>query len=193
MTTAAQGVQKALARAGASVIAIAEMSADDLLAQMTDEQKTALSASIAPPAPKADVKPGDDQPDDAKEAEAKKGKEADASAASAADPRVKVVAAAVASDDACKGKADLALLMLADDDYATLSAAGIVKLLGKSTIGAEASGDAEAAARAEMKAALAETTNSGIEANGGGKPDKKQAARSAWDNVLASMNPTKAA
>lgn len=201
MTTAAQGVQKALARAGSSVLAIAEMTADDLIAQMTDDQKTALAATLAPAAsaempPKKKEGCSEDGDDDDKEGDSDPGmkdksKCSDEGAAKAADPRVKAVAAAVADDDACKGKADLALSMLADDDFASLSASGIVKLLGKAPAHAQAEPvDPEAAARAEMKAALSNSKNSDIDPNGGASGSKAKA--DPWGTVIAEMNKNKA-
>lgn len=201
MTTAAQGVQKALARAGSSVVAIAEMTAADLIAAMNDDQKAELAASLAPAAnaempPKKKEGCSEDGDEDDKEGDSDPGmkdkpKCSDEGTAKAADPRVKAVATAVATDDACKGKADLALSMLADDDFASLSASGIVKLLGKSPATAQvATADPEAAARAEMKAALSNSKNSDIDPNGGASGSKAKA--SPWDRVIAEMNPNKA-
>lgn len=200
MTTAAQGVQKALARAGSSVIAIAEMTADDLMAQMTDDQKTTIAASLAPAAsaempPKKKEGCSEDGDEDDKEGDADpemKGQEAsNAAPALAADPRIKAVAKAVETDDACKGKADLALSMLADDDYAGLSASGIVKLLGKAPASSQAaSSDPEASERAAMKAALSANQNSNVDPNGGGnKGGKPSAGANVWDLAAASNNP----
>lgn len=201
MTTAAKGVQKALARAGSSVLAIAEMTAEDLIAQMTDDQKAGISAALAPAGNAAEHKepdqmepdgdPDDENCEDGDKTAAKK-KPACDDGASAADPRVKAVAAAVAKDPACKGKADLALSMLADDDYAALSASGIIKLLGKTPASSASDTDPEAAARAEMKAALDETKNSSADANSGGGTDKAKASAGAWDRVYADLSPNKA-
>lgn len=203
MTDASKGLRKALARSGASVVAIAEMQASDLLAELSEEQKTALAAELAPaaaagaaPAAGAAAAAGgegeDDEPGDEDEEEAPP-----PAAASGAAPkadasersRVKAVAKAVAEDETCKGKADLALQMLADDDFAGLNAAAMVKLLGKQTVAAAA--DDEAGARAEMKRALAETTNSGIDASSGGKGGGNSAGASAsvWDKAIASVFP----
>lgn len=51
---------------------------------------------------------------------------------------------------------------------------------------------AEAAARAEMKAALDETKNSSADANSGGGTDKAKASAGAWDRVYADLSPNKA-
>lgn len=200
MTEADKGIQKALARVGDTVRAIGELSADALLAELNDEQKAELSAKL-PAAAAAETMPKkdgncsedgdeDDAGGDSDPMEKPKGKAA--VEAPKADARVAAVAAAVANDESCKGKADLALQMLADDDYAGLSASGIVKLLGKSSA-SSAEADPEAAARAEMKAALAETTNSNAAATSGNAPDKAQSAIAPWDKVIAGMNPSKAA
>ncbi len=205
MTAATKGVQKALARAGASVVAIAEMTTEDLIAQMNDDQKASLVAALAPAADPAkgakaadhkepDQMEPDDDEDDGKckdKSGAKKKPACEDGGAKASDPRVKAVAAAVASDDACKGKADLALAMLADDDYAGLSASGIVKLLGKQPASGASATDPEAAARAEMQAAIADNRNSNVDANGGGSPggDKKADASAVWARARANVYP----
>lgn len=205
MAVASIGLQKALARAGGSVIAIAEMQTSDLLAQMTDDQKADLAAQLAPTAAAsadAAMKPGkencsEDGDDDDKgsdsdpEMDGKKKKGSEASADASATARVKAVALAVANDDTCKGKADLALAMLADDDFNGLNASGLVKLLGKTPATSSASVlagvDTEAAARAEMQAAIAEGSNSEIDADAGGKPSTAANATAVWDRVIARM------
>lgn len=203
MTGASTGLQKALARAGSSVIAIAEMQTDDLLAQMTDEQKAALAATLAPTAAasaEAEMKPGkekgsedgddDDKDGDSDPEDKMEGK--DGASANASTDRVKAVAAAVATDPNCKGKAELALSMLADDDFAGLSASGLVKLLGKAPATTSASAaagvDPEAAARAEMRAAIDETGNSNIDAGNGGAGAGKANHTSGWAKATARVN-----
>lgn len=206
MTTAQNGLAKALARGSSGeVIALAELPVADLLASLSDEQKAEISASLSPPAPKsaaAHPEPDDNEPDgDPDDSMCPKCKEPMkdgkcskcSNAAEASDNRVKVVAAAVATDDACKGKAGLALQMLADDDFAELSGNALVKLIGKTaTEGAEASGaDPEAAARDEMKAALAAQGNSSVDANGGGAPKAGSEANTSamWDHAIKLNNP----
>lgn len=211
MTGASTGLQKALARAGSSVLAISEMQTDDLLAQMTDEQKAALAATLAPQAEasaNAEMTPGKencsedgDNDDEGGDTDPemgngkKKGSEANADASASTD-RVKAVAHAVATDPNCNGKADLALAMLADDDFAGLSASGLVKLLGKTSATTSASAsagvDADDAARSEMRAAINETGNSNIDANDGAKPSTAANATAIWDRVIARMPGTAA-
>lgn len=197
MTEAPAGLRKALARAGSSVVSIAEMQTEDLLAEMSDEQKAALAAQIAPAAASDDAgmkpkKNGADEhgEDDEGEDGAAPGSEAAAvplNSNASVHERVKAVAAAVESDDACKGKAALALSLLADDDYAGLSASGIVKLLGKSGVGAAAAGDPDQSARAAMLAALSETTNSDIDADAPGKASSAARAASIWDSAISKL------
>ncbi len=194
MTTAQNGLAKALARsASGDVIALAEMSAADLMAGMTDDQKADLAASLAPPTTNADDSAAGDMPSKKKEGcsddedDDDKGGDSDPMA-NAADDRVKIVAAAVAGDDACKGKADLALSMLADDDFAGLSGNALVKLIGKTPVeGASASSaDLEAGARAAMKDALAQQGNSKIDAGGSAsKSSETAAAASVWGTAIA--------
>ena len=104
--------------------------------------------------------------------------------------RIQIVADAVANDPACKGKAQQALNMLADDAYAKVSGKGVVKLLkaGASADAPTAQSVAEArdkAMRAEMKAAIFSTGNSGIAPDGGGA---SRAANRGWPRVIADMN-----
>lgn len=106
-----------------------------------------------------------------------------AKAIDARDPlaRAKIVAAAVANAPACKGKASQALALLADDELADLPGSAIVKMLSSSP---SKSGDPEAAARAEMKAALARQGNSQISAFGGsGSTNGTQSAAAVWDQA----------
>jgi len=204
MTGASKGLQKALARAGSSVLAIAEMQPKDLLAEMSDEQKAALATELAPYAVASDdagLKPEDKAgeygdydvegyiPEMGKD---KKKKGSEASADASATARVKAVALAVATDDNCKGKADLALSMLADDDFNGLSASGLVKLLGKTpattSTSASSGVDAEEAARAEMRSVIASTSNSNIDANAGGNPSGAVNHSAGWAKATARVN-----
>lgn len=117
---------------------------------------------------------------------------ATATKASTSQPqdRVKFVANAVATDPACKGKAATAIKMLADPDYANVSASGIVKLL-KAGASAEAptaqsvADRRDKAMRAEMKAAINTTGNSKIAPDGGRAGG---AANHGWSRVIADMN-----
>lgn len=200
MTTASKGLAAALGRAAnGAVVALAEMSTEDLMASLSDDQKIALSAGINTTIPAAsgakdpesepnETEP-DSDPDDGKcqkcgdpMKDGKCAKCAPDSKASASDDRVKAVAAAVASDPACKGKAELALSMLADDDFASLSASGLVKLLGKTAApqSSVSEGGDEASALAAMQAALAETGNSNIETGSSASQSKEASAASVW-------------
>jgi hypothetical protein len=199
MTTASTGLAKALGRsASGEVIAIAEMSATDLLASATDEQKAELAAALTPTAAAADDMPpkkkdgcSEDGDEDEASAESEDGQQAAAAPLStnaSVHERVKAVAAAVATDETCKGKAGLALDLLADDEFAGLSASGIIKMLGKGSA-SEAEADPEAGARAEMKSALASQNNSGIEANGGTKQADQAGTAAVWDKAIARVFP----
>ena len=196
MTTASLGLAAALARTSSgAVLALAELSADELMAQLSDEQKAGLSAALPAAAVAEDMpfkKEGcsedGDEDDIGEDSDPAMKPKSEASA-----DRVKAVAAAVENDPACKGKAELALSMLADDDYAGLSASGLVKLLGKTPVpaGSNASdADTEAAARAAMQEAIAETGNSKIDAsNGGASPTQASNASALWDRAIALNNP----
>lgn len=206
MTTASKGLAAALGRsASGTVVAIADMTAADLMASLGDEQKASLAAALTPPPAAADGASAEDMPPKKKDGCSEDGDEDDEGGdsdpamkpkkgAEASTDRVKAVAAAVANDPACKGKAELALSMLADDDFAGLSASGIVKLLGKTPVpGASADdADADAAARAEMQAALAETTNSNIDANVPPAGSAQANSTSVWDKAIARVCPSPA-
>jgi len=204
MITASQGLGKALARVGGGVVAFSEMPVADILANLSDEQRAELAASVAPPAPVAgaaghaepDGNEPDGDPDDSKCSTCKEpmkdGKcakcapDSNASEASAT-ARIKAVAAAVATDDACKGKADLALGMLADDDYAALSASGIVKLLSKQPASASTRDGEEDDGRA-MLAAMREGAQADL-GQGGATPANAAAAENhGWGSAVAKAN-----
>lgn len=193
MTTAQTGLAKALARsASGEVIALAELSGEDLMASLSDDQKASLSAALTPPpAPDAKVadpdgmKPGDDDED--ADCKGSKKPKVDDEGANASDGRVKAVAAAVAADGPCQGKTSLALEMLADDDFAGLNADALIKLIGKTPVDGANAADADAAARAEMKAALKQSNNSNIDAGSSPAP-KKTSGASVWDDAAKINN-----
>lgn len=199
MTTASKGLAAALARTSSgAVLALAELSADELMAQLSDEQKAGLSAALPAPAPSASAEDMPSKKDNCSEDgdEDDLGEDSDPAPkpkSEASTDRVKAVASAVENDPACKSKAELALSMLADDDYAGLSASGLVKLLGKTPVpgGSNASdADTDAAARAAMQEAIAETGNSKIDAsNGGASPTQASNASALWDRAIALNNP----
>lgn len=183
MTEASKGLRQALARgASGSVVALAEMSIEDIMAGLSDDQKASLQAAAAPvmntanaagdpePDPNDPNEPGEGEKcskcsEPMKDGKCQKCSPDSSASASAADgvalqsnasihERVKAVATAVASDESCKGKADLALAMLADDDFASLSASGIVKLLGKASTSGSQANDPDAVAGAAMLDAM---------------------------------------
>ena len=198
----AESKRLAAHRAAAPAVSAEETNPDVLLAGFNEEQMKAVEAHFAS---KAEMKPkencsedgddddkgGDSDPEDKMEGK-------DGASANASTDRVKAVAAAVATDPNCKGKADLALSMLADDDFAGLNASGLVKLLGKTpaTSSASAAADADdksdAAARAAMLAAIDEAGNSNIDANAGGKPSGAANATAIWDRAIAKLPGSKA-
>lgn len=186
MTNATTGLHRALGRAAtAAAEAIADMKPDDLLAHMSDDQKAAMSAHFTPAAAK-----GGDGADGNGGAPAEDDDGADdqgSPAAAACDPRAKVLAKAVATTDACKGKADAALNLLADDDFASLSASALIKMVAA----APASSNPEDAARAEMRAALSEGRNSNIDADAGKGAGNGKTAEAAgiWDRATARVFP----
>lgn len=202
MTDATRGLRAALTRgASGNVIALAEMEADDILAGLSDEQKTALGAKLsAGPAPEAPAPAakGDAEPDPADENEPGEGEDpedkrndgmpdGEAAAHASERARVKAVAKAVAEDETCKGKAELALAMLADDDFAGLNAAAMVKMIGKQQVASDA--DPDAAARAEMKDAIRSASNSNVDAGGAPQKGKGESSAALWDAAIEANNP----
>lgn len=174
MTEASLGLRKALARNAG----VQKLTAEELLAQMSDEQKTTLAASLAPaPAPAASASDDGDEDDlenmeDGKKKPKSKKKDDeymdDDAKAKAATER----AVAVMSSEHATGRTKLAADLLANDK---LSADEIISILSASA--PATTPDPEAAARAEMQAALEANGNSEIEANDGGvsKPEAKSA------------------
>lgn len=210
MTEASTGLRKALARAGSSVVAIAEMQATDILANLTDEQRTELAASLAPQAAQppassaSDTPDPKDEPDDSKcskcseakkdgkcaKCDAEANANASAGASASANDRVKAVAAAVASDESCKGKADIALAMLADDDFADLSASAIIKLVGKTNAPTASGDDGENGSKAMMDAIKAQQN-----ANLGSSAESHVAtpvANHGWNDIHAEIRDRRA-
>lgn len=102
---------------------------------------------------------------------------------------------AVIGSEHYAGREKLAATLLASD----LTADAIVGALGDAPKAAPETAAlteeqkkeaAEAAAREEMKAALGQGKNSGIDANGGGKGKEKKAdSGSVWDKAIALNNP----
>lgn len=211
MSNAQTGLRNALARgASGSVLAIGEMSASDILAGMNDDQKVAMAAAFAQAGassssasvgaassdPEPDPNDGDEPAEGDKCSECsepmKDGKcqkcspDSKASASAGERDRIKAVAAAVETDAACSGKAGLALAMLADDDFASLSASGIVKLLGKTPLPGASTEDPEAAAGAAMFAAMKALGNPDT-GNASTSAQPQQQANHGWDKIHAEI------
>lgn len=86
------------------------------------------------------------------------------------------------------GREKLAATLLGNEN---LSADDIITALAAAPAATtEANANAsEDAAREEMRNALGQDQNSGIEANGGGAPSKSEAASSVWDKAIAKTFP----
>lgn len=106
--------------------------------------------------------------------------------------RVKIVAAAVANDENCKGKAALAISMLADNDYAGLNGAALVKIIAMTPVAGQSSTSAADAARADMRAAIAENTGYSFEPSRASAVGSQRAAASVWDKAIANLPPAAA-
>ena len=196
MTTAQTGLAKALARsASGEVIALAELSADDLKASLSAEQIAALQAAPAPAAAADDMPPkkkdgcSDDEDEDDvggdKDMAGKPGSKAEENSASA-DTGTQRALAVMASEHFA-GRESLAATLLANEK---LSADEIVGILSASATAAPAlAGDDEATARAAMKEAIAETGNSNVDA-GAAPAAKPNNSASVWDQASKINNLT---
>lgn len=183
MTNAAQGARAALARsASGAVIALSEMATDDILAGLNDDQKAQLGAKLTPAAAAMPATPGDepddptDPVDNEDEEEMKNGKPMNDCKASAAHDRIK----AVAASDAAKSNPAAALAILADDDYADLNAAAVVKMVGLA--GAPSASSDDDIGR-QMLANMA-STNPDL---GNGNDQPLQEANHGWDDIHAEI------
>ncbi len=189
MTEASAGLRKALARnAGVS-----KLSNDELLAAMSDEQKAAIAAALAPvanaaaetPAPTAAA--GDDEDEDdtpmgdkkkSKDKEKEYMSESEAAAKGATDR-----ALAVMSSEHFAGNQAAATKLLAKEQ---LSADEIIGLLADLNPPAANAADPEDAARAEMQAALKAAGKSEVEANNGGTT-AASASSNIWEKTYAKL------
>lgn len=187
MTEASTGLRKALARKAG----VSQLTTEDLLAQLSDDQKAGLAAALSPAANAGDTpkKATDDEDEDDMETEGdgtKKPKSEkkddeymdDEAKAKAATER----AVAVMSNEHAQGRMDAAKMLLANDK---LSADEIVTILASTAPTTTA--DPEAAARKEMQDALAETGAPEIEANDGGASKPKANSAGVWDAAYAKV------
>lgn len=183
MTEASAGLRKALARKAG----VSKMKIDELLAEMSDEQKTALAAALAPVAGAKDMPPkmhGEDEEDESEMGDKPKSKnddeeymDEDAKAKAATERAV-----AVLSHEHVQGRMDVAKGLLANEK---LSADEIISVLAAAAPPKPA--DPEAAARDEMKAVLKETGAPEIEANNGGSVPSAGGSASIWDKTYAKL------
>lgn len=185
MTTAATGLRLS---ASAPALAIADMKLDDILAQMSDDQRTALAATLVPGAAAKDGKPKDaDAGDDADKDDAgmtddekaakKKDKMADSETEAAAEARgfaaATARAVAVMSSEHFEGRAAQAVKLLGN---AKLDANEIVTMLADMPDGTGASMlDAIRGKNPDL--------GTGSDANGGGAP--ATAANHGWAAIHA--------
>lgn len=199
MTEASTGLRKALARKAG----VSQLTPEELLAQMSDDQKAAIAASLAPaasasaPAATAgDMPPKKDGEDEADDAEAgdgeKKPKSKDKDDEKYMDEDAKAKAAtaravAVMSSEHVAGRTKLAADLLANEKLSADEIIGILSASAPAT-----STDPEDAARADMQAALKAAGKSGIEANDGGVVTPA-AASSVWEKTYAKLGLAKPA
>ena len=183
MTEASAGLRKALARKAG----VSKLTTEELLAEMTDEQKAEMAAAFAPAAVVKDMPPKKDGEDEEDESEMgdkpKSEKEKDEHMGD--DDKAKASAEraiAVLSHEHAQGRMDVAKTLLANDK---LSADDIIKVLAIAAPAAPA--DPEAAAREEMKSVLKETGAPEIEANNGGASPSSGDSASIWDKTYAKL------
>lgn len=180
MTDARTGLRSKLARNAG----ISQLTTEELIAQMTDEQKTAIAASLAPaPAPAAKAEAMEPEGDEEEGEDGKKmmpkskgegdddmGDE-DAKAKAATERAV-----AVMSSEHAVGRMEQAGKLLANDKLSADEIISVLSVAASSTTPA----DPEAAARADMQAALKENANTVIEANDGGGQKPASKAADVW-------------
>lgn len=197
MTTAQTGLAAALARsASGSVMALAEMTATDILASLSDEQRTALAAKFAPQAAAESVPPkkencsedGDEDDKDGDSDPGMKGKDKAEASQGDAFAQVNARFQTVLASDEYKGREQLAHTLLGN---ASLSADAILAALAAAPSPTVNAGTADDAALAEMRAAIASTGNSNIDANAPA-PGAAAKAASVWDTALAKVSPNSA-
>jgi hypothetical protein len=191
MTGASEGLRKALVRGQkGSVLTLPEMSTEELLAQMTDDQKTALAASLNPAAagdmPK---KTGDYEDEDEMEDGNKKPKSKDkkddenmddkASAAKAATDR----SLAVMASEHFAGREKLAATLLGS----SMSSDEIITALAAAPKGTSADADPDSdedKARANLRKELA-ANQPGLTGNDG--DDLTAEANYGWADIHAEI------
>lgn len=199
MAGASNGLQKALTRAGASVVAIAEMTADDLIAQMTDEQRAAMAATLAPKAG-ADATAGGAPAKPAKEGEGEQGEDgADGEASDAGDKPNKNKGSEASAAAIAKARAEgfragsaRAAEVIGHDSF---SAAAAVKLLGNAKLDAmsadeigELMGEQPDAGAREMLGALRGDKTPPLGSGGNADDGKGKADVAAgWGKATAKM------
>lgn len=183
MTNALDGLRASLARVKGGVVALGEMNVGDILANLSDEQRASLAAELAPTDEVEESEAEASEDAGSEEGEGASGsQEQSGSQQASAHDRIKAVAGAAD----VKGKEAVALALLADDELTGLSAAAIVRLVGQAGAAA-ASG--EDAALAEMRAALATSSNSNIDAEAGRSTSTKDVqAQSVWGSAIARVH-----
>lgn len=182
MTEASAGLRKALARKAG----VSKLTPDELLAEMSDEQKIALAASLTPAANAAEAMEPEEDEEEMEDGKKKpKTMKKDKNMDEDEDMKAKAAtdrAIAVLSHEHAQGRMDVATGLLANDK---LSADEIITVLA--AMDPAEKPDPEAAARAEMQAALNDNANSEIEANDGAAPKTKANAANVWDAAYAKV------
>ncbi|QZH75366.1 MAG: hypothetical protein JY451_01700 [Erythrobacter sp.] len=146
-----------LVRHNGSIVTLSELSADEIGAAMNDEQREAFAQECGVSMPKLRQQ--------------------------GPRTRIQAVASAVATDKACKGKAELALQMLADDELAGVPASGLVKLLQ-----AGGASDGSVNAQQEMRQAIARSQGIQPPSPAASTAASKAASAAAWDRAIGSLN-----
>lgn len=200
MTTASKGLATALARASSgAVLTLAELSADDLMASLSDEQKAGLSASLpASNPPAASASEDGDEDDVGGDTDAtcskckepmKDGKCAKCEASASAEASDPVAAAraeersrytTVMASEHYQGREQLAQSMLANDK---LSASEIVSMLATAPKTTASASEGDAGAGAVLEAIR--SSNAALESSASNIP--AQAANHGWGDIHAEL------
>lgn len=187
MTEASTGLRKALARKAG----VSQLSTEELLAQMTDQQKAGLAASLSLAAGEPSKKAGDKEDEDDIETEddgtkKPKSKKKDdeymddkASAAKAATDR----SLAVMASEHFAGREKLAATLLANDKLSAEEINGILAASAPTVSTGASAEDEESKARADMRSKLAAEQPGNL----GGDDAPEAGAFTDWNDIHAEV------
>jgi hypothetical protein len=177
------GLRRVASATGAK--ALSKLSADEVLAGISDETRIALASSLASydmPKPEKDQEASDDDElDEHGNPMTKPGMGDDKPAAAAPDAATARMTAVFAAD-AAKGREAQAAKLLGNADLTSLSADALIGLLADMPVSTVSADDSAAAA------VLAAVQSNNANLGGGSEAQAAQAENHGWGNVVASVN-----